>query len=1074
MKKEKQRNRMISGKIVFTFILLLFSGMLLGQGVSVRGTVTDEQGLPMPGVNIIETGTNNGVATDASGNYTITVSGEDSKLIFSSVGYLSIEEVVGSRSVIDIVLSEGLSIDEVVVTALGITREVKALGYSASKVDGNSLAETGQTNVISALSGKVAGVQITGSSSGVDGTNRIVIRGETSLSNDNQPLIVVDGIPIQANQQLDASTIPAYGGIHDWGSPIADINPQDIESLSVLKGAGATALYGSRAANGVILITTKTASKGQKGFGVNFSTSLTMQNPLIAESAWQKEYGQGYNGQYLYVDGEGNGINESNLRSWGPRFEGQMINQWDAATGEAVSKPWEWHDNWKNFFDTGILTNNTLALSYAGESSSSRVSISYQKEKGIIPTTGLNRITANFNNNFVINEKLSVHLRGTLSNMDSPNRSGYGYYNPIRDIYNMPANIDVLDLKKYYKTEQGDKNSFYDGGPNPYFDLYENTRPSTRNRMSLGVTARYDITDFLYVDGTVSNDMTRSTWKQQDAKWKYSPGSYSQGTSYSEETTANIKLGYDKRISDFRISAFIGSEVRNIKHYDESAGTEGGLINRGVYNLDNSVSDTWSNHYFSEKEVQSVLGNASIGFRDFLYVDLSERLDWSSTLPAENRMYSYPSASASFIFTEAFDIKNDILSFGKIRASWAQVGSDTGPYNLNLYVDRWSSSWNSQPIQQINATLPPTNLKPEISTSREVGLMVNFFNNRVSLDAAYYHTNTENQIVTIDTQWERGFRWARINVGNLETKGIELAINATPVKTADFSWDIGLTFTRNRGKLLDLYQNLDHQRIGEWYGTETRAIVGERYGTIVGFPYMYDSDEFWETHSDAQQDIPNMEDLHNTGKILTVDGKPMHTVWRGIYDLGMYFTPDALGSFSSSVSYKNFTVSFLVDGRFGGNIVSTTYQHGYLYGIVAETAGLNQQGNLKRDPVESGGGILFDGTDLATGQPNSTYIDTQDWNYAWNRPSTDFTFDATNVKLREVVIAFRLPTQIANKAGLQNLTFSLIGHNVLLLVNRMPGIDSETSMGYNNNGQGLEVASVPTTRSLGFKLTASF
>ncbi|MDX2413696.1 MAG: SusC/RagA family TonB-linked outer membrane protein [Bacteroidales bacterium] len=1074
MKNKNAKNRSLAGKIVSMLFFLLISGTLLGQGVSVSGTITDEQGLPLPGVNIIEEGTNNGVTTNIDGKYSIEVSGQDAVLKFSFIGFTPQEENVGSRRVIDIVLMEGLAIDEVVVTALGITRESKALGYAVSKVEGSVLAETGQTNVISALAGRVAGVQITGSSSGVDGTNRIVIRGETSLSNDNQPLIVVDGIPIQANQQLDANTIPDYSGVHDWGSPIADINPSDIENLTVLKGASATALYGSRAANGVILITTKTARQGQKGFGVSFNTSLTIQNPLIKESAWQKEYGQGFEGMYEYVDGEGNGTNEQTYYQWGPKFEGQMINQWDAATGEAVSKPWEYHDNWNNFFDTGILTNNTLALSYAGESSSSRVSISYQKEKGIVPTTGLNRVTANFNNNFIVNEKLRVHLRGTLSNMDSPNRSGYGYSNPIRDVYNMPANIDILDLKEYYKTAQGDKNSYYDNGPNPFFDLYENSRPSTRNRISLGATARYNVTKEIYVEGTVSNDLTRNTWKQINAKWKYNDGSYSQGSGYDQELNANVRIGIDKQFSDLSINAFVGSDYRNIQHYSESAGTEGGLINRGVYNLDNSKNDTWSDHYFSEKEVHSLLGNVSLGYRNFIYLDLSERMDWSSTLPAENRMYSYPSVSTSFIFTEAFDLQSDILTFGKIRASWAQVGSDTGPYNLNLYIDRSGSSWGDQPIQYVNATLPPTNLKPEITSSKEIGLMVSLFDNKINLDVAYYHTNTKNQIVTIDTQWERGFRYSRINVGNLENKGLEIALNTTPVKTGDFRWDLGFTYTRNRGKLLELYGDLTHQRIGEWYGSETRASVGDRYGSSWGFPYMMDSEESWNALYPQQQDM-NLEDLYGTGEILTKDGVPMHTVWRGgPYAMNDYFTPDFLGSISSTVSYKNFSLSVLIDARIGGQMISTTYQHGYLFGVVESTAGLNQLGNPRRDPVASGGGTLIEGTDIDTGLPNTTYIETEDWNRGWNHGTTDFMFDATNVKLRDIVLTYKIPTKIAAKANLQNLTFSLVGHNVLLLVNKMPGIDSETSMGYNNKGQGLEVASVPSTRSLGFKLSASF
>ncbi len=632
---------------LFLMLILFCSWQFVLAQTAVTGSVTDSKdGSTLPGVSVVVKGTTNGTVTDASGTYSIKVSPEQT-LQFSFIGYTPQDVAVGNQSIINVSLeTQAALLEEVVVTAMGMSREKRALGYAITEVKGKQLSETGQTNVISALSGKVAGLQITAASSGIDGTNRILIRGVSSLSNDNQPLIVVDGIPLQANQQLSANTIPDYTGVHDFGSPIGDVNPEDIENLSVLKGASATALYGSRAANGVILITTKTGTKGQKGLGVSFSTSYTFENPLINELPWQKEYGQGKNGQYSYVDGSGNtGINEKNLRSWGPKFEGQMISQWDAATGGAISKPWVYHNNWKNFFETGSMSNSTLGLSFGGENSSSRVS-----------------------------DKLKVQFRGSYSNMDSPNRVSYGY-GTIRTLYNMPANIDILDLKEYYKTAQGDRNSFYDGGPNPYFDLYENQTPSTRNKFSIGLTARYELPANMYIEGTLSDDMTRGTWKSETAKWKYDVGAFSQGSSIDQEINANFNLGFAKKISDFDISAFVGAERRNIQNSSESASTSGGLINKGVFNIDNSLGKPTSNHYFGEKEVHSVLGMASIGYKSFLYLDLSGRNDWSSTLPEANRSYFYPSVSGSFVFTEAFKIKNDILNFGKLRASWARVGS---------------------------------------------------------------------------------------------------------------------------------------------------------------------------------------------------------------------------------------------------------------------------------------------------------------------------------------------------------------------------------------------------------------
>lgn len=1046
----------------------------------VRGVVTAEDlKAPLPGVTVQEKNTGKGGVTDEHGAYSIEVTDGNAVLLFSFTGYSRKEVAVGGRGTVNVTMEvNSESLKEVVITALGITREARSLGYSVSEVKGKDISEAGQMNVINGLTGKVAGLQINMSGMSVDGKNRVILRGATSLSNDNQPLIVVDGIPLQGSSPTPVSTIPPSGGIANWGSPIGDINPQDVESISVLKGASATALYGSRASNGVLLITTKMGSRESGKLSVNVTSNYTWRTPLIYP-AYQRQYGQGYNGEYEYVDGEGNGKFDDYTDSWGPALNGQMIAQWDPSSDQPVVKPFTYHDNFRNFLQSGMVGNNTVSFMSHSEFTNTRLSFSHQKQRGIIPTTGLERISVNLNTLTKMGKKLSLHLRGNLSSMESPNRTssgGWGRGNVISRFFDIPANIDIRDLRNY-KDENGDKKSFTFWGANPYWDLYEDKSPSERNRFSAAVTLKYDISEKFWIEGTALNNQTRTDYEEWNAmSMKHNNlGGYSEGSAYENEYNLEVRGGYKQRFGKLDLNVIAGAVKRQNVYRNNDSWTNGGLIKRNVYNLENSIKPIGHNSWYGKKQVQSVFGVASLGYKDMLYVDVTARNDWSSTLPKNAWSYIYPSASASWIFTETFRIPKSVVSFGKLRASVAQVGNDTEPYALNLYIDRVGNSWGDLPVQQVGSTLPPAGLKPEITSAKEAGLNMVFFDNRIDLDVAYYHTNTRNQIVNIDAPWERGFSTAVVNVGDLENKGIEIALNASPIRSERFSWDLGLTFSRNWSNLKELYKDLTHQRIGEFFGTETRAVVGDRYGSIWGFNYFYDDAAYYQLNKDMASHGIQEKDLHGTGKVLiSDDGWPLHHVWEGIYPIpGYYVTPDWMGGITTTFRYGNFSLTALVDGRFGGKVVSTTHMLARRVGLAPESVGFNANGVDIREPVANGGGILFDGTVLSTGEPNTVYIGAQDfYGNANGQVTPAFTFDATNIKLRELRLSYAFSKDLVKRAGLKGASISLVGNNLLLIRNHIPGIDSETgSMGADNSGQGMEFGSEPTQRAFGFQVS---
>ncbi len=1045
----------------------------------IEGIITDDKGNPLSGVSVQVKGTSAGTSTDGAGRFSLIVQ-DNAILTVSFVGYQTQEISVGNKSNFNIQLQVSASgLNEVVVTALGITREKKSLGYAVSTVSAKELNSTGESSMILNLDGKVPGLVVSTSANGLDGTPRVIIRGVTSLSADNQPLYVLDGMPLLSNRSLSESLFTSSDGSSDYGNPLSDINSNDIESITVLKGASASALYGARGANGVVMITTKKGTK--KGIGLTYSNNTTFETPEILPHV-QTEYGQGMDGQYSYLDGSGNGINEQNTNLWGPKYEGQAISQWDPKTGGAIVKPWEAYgkNNLKNFFQTGANVQHYLSLSSVTDVSNIRVSLGYQDATGIVPNTSLKRLTGTLNSSFKLGKKVTAQATFTTSNEDSKNRSFYGYGSgAMWDALFIPTNIDIRDLRNY-KDSLGNKRSFYQNGPNPYWDLYENSNPSTRKRFSTNLGLTYKINSWLSLQGHFYDDFNTLESKSIVAKETYSLGSYQESLSNNEETNLESRLLINKNVSrNINLGFMLGGNLRHDKSVDKNAGTNGGILVRDVYNLSNSALPPLVTNTYSEEKVSSLFGSLDLSYKSFLYLTASARNDWSSTLPKSNWSFFYPSVSGSFIFSDALHISSDFFSYGKLRASWAQVGNATQPYSLDRYITRSSSSYNNQPVLGIQNVIPAQHLNPELSKSFEVGGEFHFLKDLIKLDVSYYKNASGNQLVQVENPWDRGARFAFINAGIITNKGIEVDLNVTPVKTPDFTWNVDVNFSRNRGSVSGFPEDLvSFKYIAAWNGPEIHAANGQPYGEIKGFAYYTDTQESLANTPGQANDFADLgyskSNIYGTGKVLTRNGMPMgnQPAWTYYGYLGMSTPYDWTGGIYNTLSYKNFEARFLLSIKSGGHIISTTIQNMQFTGALASSAGVNPRGGDVRGDINGNGGYLFNGTDVETGKPNSTYVDAQTLFSDWNFPTTDYIYSASNIKLKELSIGYKIPASVTKRWGINNLEFSVFGRNLWLIKNGLPGIDTETAnMGALNNGAGLETGSLPNTRSYGCSLT---
>ncbi|MDB4304180.1 SusC/RagA family TonB-linked outer membrane protein, partial [Desulfosarcina sp.] len=770
----------------WAFFSLFITDLAYGQSRTVSGTVKDNTGMTLPGVNIVEKGTMNGTTTNQSGKYEIDINQANSILVFTMIGMDTSEVNVGNKTNIDVAMTEDMvALDEVVVTAMGISREKNSLGYAVQSITGDEITVGGSISTISSLSGKVAGVQITSATAGIDGTPRVVIRGINSLSSDNQPLFIVDGIPISTNQAegIGAINFSSVGQVNDFGSPLSDINPNDIESVNVLKGASAAALYGSRASNGVILITTKKASKSEPGIGVSFNSTTTWQNPLYIPT-YQNEFGWGSNGIFDDPTMSGN--------CWGPRLDtGEEYVQYnspvDPTTGEQIPTPWVSHkDNYNNYFETGLILSNNIAINASGEKVRARLSYTNMQQNDMIPNANMSKNMLSFNTSLDLTKKFSVDFFMNYSNTNSPNRSSGEGEGIMSGLLYMPSNVDVEELQDHLDAE-GNMRSFHPLEINPYYVVRETTYPVKREHFNGKISLNYQILDWMKLRAGYSRDQTLSLHQTKvninyvPNYWGNTDGNFSANHNFIVESNIDFLLEIDRRFKfnqDFRYTINFGGNMLDIKHDNTSAGTQGGLVLYSEYNLNNSRLSPWGDTYSSQKSMNSLFGQAILSYKTIAYLDFTGRNDWSSTLPEESRSYFYPSIAGTFLFTELMNINPGILSFGKLRASWAKVGLDANPYSLLRYAQR-ATNWTESimPYYYTNP-IPPVALKPEFNTTVELGLVLNFINNRLNLDMAVYDADIENQILQVPTAPSRGFTSELVNIGVMNNRGIEVMLEA--------------------------------------------------------------------------------------------------------------------------------------------------------------------------------------------------------------------------------------------------------------------------------------------------------
>lgn len=1064
------------------------------QELTVSGKITDIDGNSLPGVNIVEKGTTNGAVSDLDGNYTITVSSPNSILSFSYVGYLTEEVEVGSRTTIDMELVQDImALDEVVVTALGMKREKKALGFAAQEIGENDLSASREASISSYLTGKVAGVQVSKTAGGAGSSTNVVIRGNSSLSGDNQPLYVVDGVPIiNFSNNHSASSIASAD--LDYGDGIGELNPQDVQSMNVLKGPAATALYGSRGANGVVIITTKSGRK-EKGIGVEINSGITFEK-LNLLPKYQNEFSSGYDDELyanyswggftfdgIYYPWPENGL----LDSWGGPLDGSQkipnwwtlpedgsipSSVWDCPITEAIPNVAQPEDNVRDFFETGVTYSNNVAVTSANEKSSMRLSVGSITTKGIVPNHEIKRKSVSFRAATEVNKILSFDGKVNYIRSEGNQRptTGYSRSNPFSTLITMPRNTPLDFIKYQYETTK--VNIRYPGiDYNPYYIVNEIKNDDFKDRVVGFTSATLKFTDWLSLMGRVGVDFYSEIRTQT---WPYDPNSRNsdsrlgqmiEATRRAQEINADLILSLNKKISEsVSLNGVIGTSLRSFRR-DVHSWDAREFKSGGVYHISN-FNDIRADSDLSEKEIQSVFFTGQVGYRNFLFLDVTGRNDWSSALGVDEQSFFYPSVSTSFIFTEAINIHQGILSFGKVRASWAQVGNDSDPYLTRSGYSLYATGFDGLPYASKSGTIPLWNLKNELTESYEFGADLRFFNNKVNLDVTYYNGKTTNQILRLDVSDASGYANEVINAGEIKNSGIEATLGLTPVNSGNFSWDINFNYAANQSEVvvLDgtiqtyrLIENASHNSFSDIY-----AEVGASYGNIIGYAY--------KRAPDGQKIVDA------SGKYLPEDEVSV---------LGN-ITPDWIGGLNNTFSYKGIRLNVLLDFVQGGDIVSATKYEMTRKGTGAWTVegrrpqARDAEGNvLPYTGVLDGVVEITDGEGNVTGyEKNTTAVPGQNYwgSRAWDGISEEFIEDGSYISLREVMLSYSVQPSLLKNIPITGLTISLIGRNLAYLQNKMDylGLSPESAPNTAGGASGIEALAVPSTRTYGFNIKLSF
>ena len=978
-------------------------------------------------------------------------------------------------------------LDEVVVTALGISREKKALGYTAQEVKQNALVQGKDNNLLNSLSGKIAGVRITNTQGDV-GSSRIVIRGETSIAGENQPLFIVDGIPVD-NSQLNARSSG-----RDFKNAIADLNPEDIKTLTVLKGPNAAALYGARAAHGAIVITTKGGDKRQKGIGITLHSS-TQVSFVATLPEFQNLFGQGAGGRFSYVDGKGAGVNDGVDESWGPRLDiGLLIPQFDSpldADGNRVATPWVSHpNNVRDYFRMGISTNSGISVARGDDKYQFRVGYNYEKQVSIVPDAGTNKTNISLNTDYHLAKWIVVgatanyivYTAPSLPGSATPSGSNVRSNSPMLQFLWFGRQVDTNSLKADYTRNWN--SSYYD---NPFWSASYNTQSQERHRLIGDLHAEFRLTDGLNVRFRTSTDWYNDRRKSK-VKWGSagagSPyGSYAEDAYTVKENNTEVLATYIKQLNkNWGIDALLGFNVRN-KQYENNYQAAPRLAVADLYTLTNSRDPLTSSNDFYRLRQYGLYGSIQLDYRRWAFLNITGRNDWSSTLPVDNNSYFYPSVTASVLLSEAFGWRSKAVNYLKIRGGWSQVGADANPYQLAT-VFTSETAFNGNPLQSSSTIGMNPNLKPEKTSSIEAGFEAAFWDNRLYLDFTYYKTDSRNQILKLATTAASGYTSQVRNAGHIRNRGYEIQLGAVPIQTSKgFRWNLDLNYGANSSKVV----KLDDEGLITSYqlyssGIQILASVSEAYGTLFGTSYVRDA------NGNVVVDANGLPKISTTNKTL---GK---------------FTPDWTGGISNTFSYRSLSLSFLIDASVGGSIFSNTNKTGKYTGVLANTlsgrdaehGGLwyytDAMGNNVRLPespsysVSSDGlyyaqvngqstrvyqdGIMVEGV-TESGSKNEEVVSAEKYYHRIYSIAEANVYDASYVKLREVALSYRLPRLWTQKLHLQEASVTLTGRNLWTIYKSVPNIDPESAL-TTGNAQGVEAYSLPTTRSFGVNLSVKF
>ena len=1024
-----------------------------------KGRVVDTSNDPIIGASVMVKNAKEGTVTNMEGKFSLNVA-PSATLVVSYIGFVTQEVKADTqKGEMTITLKEDTKrLGEVVVTALGIKRDRKALGYSLGEVSGKELQKAKEPNVINSLAGKVAGLTVSQTATGPSGSTRVILRGSTELTGNNQPLYVIDGVPMD-NTNFESSD--QWGG-YDLGDGISSINPDDIENISVLKGPAASALYGSRASHGVILITTKKAD-AKKDFSVELNSTTTIEKQLTKWDDVQYEFGQGADGKISLTDDR-----FSSNRNWGPRIDpGLMMTYFDG-----VARPYVIiKDNIDGFFRTGVNTTNSLIVNKKTGKTGVRITYTDMRDKDLIPKTHMARNTLNLRTNTTITKFLDLDFKVTYTHEGVKNRPAVADHraNIAKNLMTLSTTFDQAWLKEHYEDENGEYYNWNDGDVyniNPYWVLHKMTNRSWKDNYKGSAVIRYRPLKQLTLQATAGTDINYFTF--EEFAYPTSPGRERGMLSTKDYKnrmySAELLAIYKGKFKKWDYGATLGGNLYKTDNKTQIV-TAQNMIMRDAKTLQSFTEKTIREEIY-RRQINSVYGSMNFAYDNFAFLDMTLRGDCSSTLPVNNNVYWYPSVSGSLLFSELLHVDKNIMPYGKVRASWAKVGNDTSPYMLRPTYEMALNSFGQYPMAAISSdVIPNKNLKPTMTNSIELGFELKFLKNRLGLDFTYYNQHSKDQILRMNTSYASGYRYQLINAGDIENRGIEVVLNTRPIEMKDFSWDLNVNFAKNSNKVKELANGVDEFELASarWLGVKVVAKVGENYGCIMGKDF-----------------------LRNKNGDIIIDGKTgLPKMTHDLKVLGNA-TWDWTGGMTTNVRYKNLSLGAIFDVKVGADLYSMSARSAYSTGKHKETLeGRDAWYESEEKRLAAGvtakdwnptGGYVAKGVieqPDGTFKPNDIFVSPQEyWTYVTTQTARPFIYDNTYVKLREFTLSYAFPRRMLGKV-VNALSVSFVARNLFNLYKNVPNIDPDSN--YNNStGMGLEFGSLPSRRSFGLNVNLKF